>query len=314
MDRVTDRLAEVDSVGIVVETLNRMAAGFFERLPYIIIRLIVLGVFLVIGRLVSYGIHKVGGRTLLDDTLSELLGRLASVGVAALGILVAAVVIFPTFAPGDLVAGLGITSVAVGFAFKEVLQNFFAGILILWRRPFVVGDEIMVDSFAGTVVQIDARATRIRTYDGEKAVVPNACVYTSSLLVYTAFESRRLKLTVGISYKDDIEHARETILKVLRGTEGVLDDPEPRALVRELGSSSVNFTVYVWIASRPGEQWLILDRVAVGIKNALDEAGVEMPFPTSVVLLQDEREAAAEAQETRSNGRKPVRQQRWIGH
>lgn len=91
-----------------------------------------------------------------------------------LGFLIAAVIVFPTFNPGDLVAGLGLTSVALGFAFKDVLQNFFAGLLILWRRPFVVGDQIKVREYEGTVEEINVRSTRIKTYDGERAIIPNA--------------------------------------------------------------------------------------------------------------------------------------------
>ncbi len=100
-----------------------------------------------------------GRRTRLDLTLADLLGRLASAFTIVFGLFVAAVVIFPTFNPGDLIAGLGITTVAIGFAFKDVLQNFFAGILILWRRPFIVGDEIKVGNYEGTVAEITTRST-----------------------------------------------------------------------------------------------------------------------------------------------------------
>lgn len=106
--------------------------------------------------------------------------------VTVLGLFVAAVVILPTFKPGDLVTGLGITSVVIGFAFKDVLQNFFAGVLILWRRPFVVGDQIKVKEYEGTVEEINVRSTRLKTYDGERAVLPNGEVYTNAILVRTA--------------------------------------------------------------------------------------------------------------------------------
>ena len=114
------------------------------------------------------------------DAEGMILGRLASAFTIILGLFVAAVVIFPTFNPGDLIAGLGITSVAIGFAFKDVLQNFFAGILILWRRPFIVGDEIKVGNYEGTVEEITTRSTRVKTYDGERAVLPNGDVYTNN--------------------------------------------------------------------------------------------------------------------------------------
>ncbi|NJM53538.1 MAG: mechanosensitive ion channel, partial [Blastocatellia bacterium] len=117
-----------------------------------------------------------------------------------LGAFVAAVIIFPAFQPGDLVAGLGITSVAVGFAFKDVLQNFFAGILILWRRPFIVGDQLKFREYEGTVEEINVRSTRLKTFDGERAVIPNGDIYANAVLVKTAYETRRIRFVVGIGY------------------------------------------------------------------------------------------------------------------
>lgn len=279
-------LTEIDSVGLVVKTLNDIYQGLLSRLPYIIIGLIVLALFVVIGKIVSYALHQVGERTPLDVTLSELLGRLAYAVIIILGVFVAAVVVFPTFNPGDLIAGLGITSVAVGFAFKDVLQNFFAGILILWRRPFVIGDEISVKGYEGTVENINVRSTRIKTYDGERAVVPNSDVYTSAVLVKTAYPFRRRKFSVGVGYLDDIEKARRVILEAIGSIEEIEREPAPAVLVSELAASSVNFSVYVWAGARLMSPKLN-DKVATAIKYALDEAEIDMPYPHSVVLFHD---------------------------
>ena len=173
--------------GVVWQTLSSLGESLLARVPYIVIAVIVFGVFLVVGRVVRSVVHTAGQRTRLDVTLAELLGRLASFVVAVLGLFVSAVIIFPTFKPGDLVTGLGITSVAIGFAFKDVLQNFFAGILILWRRPFIVGDQIRFREYEGTVEEINVRSTRLKTYDGERAVLPNGDVYTNAILVCTAY-------------------------------------------------------------------------------------------------------------------------------
>ena len=280
------QVADADSVGLLVRTLNEMYQGVISRLPYIVVGLIVLAIFVVIGRLVSYALHKVGERTPLDVTLSELLGRLAYAVTVILGLFVTAVVVFPTFNPGDLVAGLGITSVAIGFAFKDVLQNFFAGILILWRRPFVIGDEIAVKDFEGTVEDINVRSTRIKTYDGERAVIPNSDVYTSAILVRTAYPVRRRRFTVGIGYLDDVETARRTISDALMKIPEVVDDPPPAVYLAELDASSVNFTVYIWAESRALTPH-VNDKVATAIKYALDEANIDMPYPHSVVLFHD---------------------------
>ena len=133
-------------------TLRDLGESFLAQLPYIVIGLIVFGVFIIIGHIIKSVIHTAGERTRLDVTLADLLGRLASAAITVLGLFVAAVIIFPAFKPGDLVAGLGITSVAIGFAFRDVLQNFFAGILIRWRRLFVIGDQIRTREYEGTVV------------------------------------------------------------------------------------------------------------------------------------------------------------------
>src|ERR1041385_2923244 len=144
---------------IVVRTLTHIGSSFLARLPYIVIGIIVFAVFFVAGHILKRILLTAGRRTRLDVTLADLLGRLLSFAIVLLGLLVAAVVIFPTFQPGDLIAGLGITSVAIGFAFKDVLQNFFAGILILWRQPFRIGDQIRTIQYEGTVEDITVRST-----------------------------------------------------------------------------------------------------------------------------------------------------------
>lgn len=268
-------------------SLHNLWAGVLAQLPYIVIGLIVFVAFLVVARIIKRAVHAAGERTRLDLTLADLLGRLASFVITVLGLFVAAVVIFPAFKPGDLITGLGITSVAIGFAFKDVLQNFFAGILILWRRPFIVGDQIRTREYEGTVEEITVRSTRLRTYDGERAVLPNGDVYTNAILVRTAYDKRRVKFTVGIGYPDSIEEARSTIKRVLNETEGVLPDPVPWVHVTELAPSSVNLTVYFWVNSEQEKVLEVSDRVATGIKQALDSAGIDMPFPHTVVLFHD---------------------------
>ncbi len=268
-------------------TLHNLWVGFLGQLPYIVIGFIVFVVFLVVARILKRVVHAAGERTRLDLTLADLLGRLASFLITVLGLFVAAVIIFPAFKPGDLITGLGITSVAIGFAFKDVLQNFFAGILILWRRPFIVGDQIRAKEYEGTVEEITVRSTRLRTYDGERAVLPNGDVYTHAVLVRTAYDKRRVKFTVGIGYPDSIEEARRTIQRVLNETEGVFRDPSPWVHVTELAPSSVNFTVYFWVQSDQVKVLDVSDRVATGIKLALDSAGIDMPFPHRVVLFHN---------------------------
>jgi small-conductance mechanosensitive channel len=273
--------------GVVWRTLTELGESFLARAPYLVFALLAFIVFLIIARIVKRVIVIAGKRTRLDETLASLLGRLASGILTIIGVLVGAVIVFPTFRPGDLVAGLGITSVAIGFAFRDILQNFFAGILILWRQPFRVGDQIRTKDYEGTVEEINIRSTRLKTYDGERAVLPNGDVYTNAILVRTAYGIRRVRFTVGIGYPDSIEEARATIYRTLSETEGVVHDPGPWVYVSELAPSSVNFTVYFWVESHQANVLKVSDRVATDIKLALDREGIDLPYPHTVVLFHD---------------------------
>lgn len=271
---------------VVWQVFSQLSARLLAHLPYLILGFFVFVVFVVVARLIKRILITAGRRTRLDLTLADLLGRLASAFTIILGLFIAAVIIFPTFSPGDLIAGLGITSVAIGFAFKDVLQNFFAGILILWRRPFIVGDEIKFGDYEGTVEEITTRSTRVKTYDGERAVLPNGDVYTSAVLVRTAYGKRRVRLSVGIGYQDSIERARSVIREVLQKTEGVLHEPAPSIFVAELAPSSVNFNVFFWTKSPQTSVLSVIDSATTAIKLALDEAEIDIPYPHRVVLTQ----------------------------
>ncbi|QJW91532.1 mechanosensitive ion channel family protein [Spirosoma taeanense] len=283
-----------DGVILFWRTVKDFAKGFAERLPYLIVGVGVFVLFWLLGKLLKSVINRVAVRShAIDDMLANLVSRIVSTLVTIFGFLAACVVIFPSFKPGDIIAGLGITSVAIGFAFKDILQNFFAGLLILWRRPFKVGDQIRVKDYEGTVEDINMRSTRLKTYDGERAILPNGDVYTSSILVRTAYEKRRMKFVVGIGYPDSIEEARQVIHRVLDGIDGVLRDPAPWVYVSELAGSSVNLTVYFWTESHQANVLKVSDQVVTGVKLALDKAGIDMPYPHTVVLLEKQPDGPA---------------------
>jgi len=142
------------------------------------------------------------------------------------------------------------------------------------------------------VEEINVRSTRLKTYDGERAVLPNGDVYTRAILVRTAYDRRRVKFVVGIGYPDSIEEARAAIHESLKKTEGVLADPEPWVFVSELAGSSVNFTIYFWVGAPQANLLKVSDRAITGVKLALDTAQIDMPFPHTVVIFQNEPPAS----------------------
>ena len=167
--------------------------------------------------------------------LGVVLGRFAHGAIILLGLLIALVIAIPGFTPGQLINVLGLSSVAIGFAFRDILQNFFAGILLLLTEPFRIGDQIIVNGFEGTVEEIQTRATYLQTYGGRRVVIPNSNLFTNSVTVNTANEKRRLQYDVGIGYGgDDVDRACALIIEAAREMENTLDDPAPEALVVDL--------------------------------------------------------------------------------
>lgn len=263
--------------------------GAIHLLPNFCVALVVLLVFYLLGNFFRLLVQRHLTRRSRDN-LGEVLGSLIKWAVVFAGLLLAATIVMPSLKPGDLIAGLGVGSVAIGFAFKDILQNWLAGLLILIRQPFSVGDQVEVSGFEGTVCRIETRATLIDTYDGQQAVIPNSDIYTNAVLVKTAYEKRRSEYDIGIGYGDDINKACEIIQQTLLDVEGVLKKPKPEALPWELAASWVTIRARWWTHSRQTDVSHIRARVIAAVKQALDAACIDMPFETCVQLLHDQTE------------------------
>ena len=277
------------NVSIVWQNLNDMFFGFVALLPNIVIGLIVFILFFLLGKLFKRVIKRVFQTR--KKNLGLVVSRLINWVVNLLGAFVALIIIVPTFEMGDFIAGLGIGSVAIGFAFKDVLQNFLSGILILLTEPFKVGDEIIVNNseYEGSVIQIETRATHIMTYDGRLVIIPNISLYTGSVIVNTAFAKRRTAYTIGIGVNEDPMGAIQIILDAVNSVDEVLDVPRPDVLISELGEYTINLTVRWWTESSRSDLTQIKSHVLAAINQALADKGVDMPFPTQNVHCYDHK-------------------------
>ncbi|MEW6613029.1 mechanosensitive ion channel family protein [Thermithiobacillus tepidarius DSM 3134] len=278
-----------DALIAVQDMLN----GFIERLPYIVVALLVFALFYLAGRTVRHGIRRFSARRHRHRNLGLVLGRLAQALIIFVGTLVALVIVLPSFRPGQLVQLLGIGSVAIGFAFRDILQNFMAGILLLLHEPFRIGDQIRVAAFEGVVEDIQTRATMIRTYDGRRIVIPNAKLFTDAVIVNTAYAQRRLEYELGIGYGDDIEDAKALMLQAVQEVPGVLAEPAPDVLVVGLAGSAIKLRVRWWIEPpRQADALDAQDQVLAAIRRALGEHGIDLPFETRVLLFHDQTESS----------------------
>lgn len=294
-------LLQADSSQIALDSMNfdfsaavvrvqNWINGFIRLIPNLIVAIVVIAAFYGLGYLARKVVRRNSSRRDRDN-LGEVLGGFVRWIIIVLGFLLGATIVIPSLRPGDLIAGLGVSSVAIGFAFKDILQNWLAGLLILFRQPFETHDQIEVNGYEGTVERIETRATIIRTYDGQRVVIPNSDIYTNSVLVKTAHEKRRSQYDVGIGYGDDADKACEVIRRAVGDVADVLADPAPEALLWDLAASWDTIRVRWWTQSRRADVVVVHSAVIMAIKNALDEAHIDMPYETKVHLFHDQTEA-----------------------
>ncbi len=280
--------AEISGVWDKIES---MINDFIVLLPNMILALIVFAIFFFVGRSIKRAVRQLTRNHRQSRNLGLVLGRLAQGINVLVGLFIALSIVIPTFRAGDLVQLLGISGVAIGFAFRDILQNFLAGILILLTEPFQIDDQIVFKNFEGTVETIETRATTIRTYDGRRIVIPNAELFTNSVMVNTAFDKRRMEYDVGIGYGDDIDRAKQLMMEAMHSVDEVLNDPAPDVLLMELAGSSVNIRARWWIAPpRRLDDLSSRDKVLSAIKKKLTANGIDLPFPTQQILFHDQTE------------------------
>jgi small conductance mechanosensitive channel len=172
---------------------------------------------------------------------------------------------------------LGAAGLAVGLSLQSSLSNFASGVMLIIFRPFKVGDFIEAAGISGVVEKISVFSTVLRTGDNREVIVPNGSIYGGTIVNFSARDTRRIDLVIGIGYEDDMRKARDLIQAVLDADERVLKDPAPVILVMELADSSVNFAVRPWVNS--GDYWPTRSDLLENIKNSFDQNGVSIPYP-----------------------------------
>jgi small-conductance mechanosensitive channel len=214
--------------------------------------------------------------------------------VLTLGIFTSMTVVIPSFDLGSLIAGLGFTSFVVGFATKDILNNFFSGILILWQRPFEIGDYLFIGSNSGKVEFIGVRATSLRKDDGEVVLIPNGDMYSSALTIRGAGAKRRMSLKFSLAFDADIEHAKQLSNNALANTPGVVEEPKPNVYVSDLTSDGVAVVANFWINTNESKPLKVFDLAAINVLKALDKDEIELFPPGSMIVHQAGQNGNAE--------------------
>lgn len=267
------------------KTVVNIVHNFIEHLPYLLTGLVVLLLAWLMANLLGVLVRKLTGH--MRNSLSELFERLTHIGVWMLGLLLAAMVIFPGLTPAKALGGLGLASIAIGFAFKEIFENFFAGVLLLWKYPFEKGDFIECESILGKVENISVRMTTIRKTNGELVVVPNSFLFKNAVNVLTDQDIRRTTIITGVAYTEDADRAVSLIKNALKNCRTV-DGHEPvEVFLQGFGDSSIDIEVTWWTGPTPLEHRRSRSEVVGMVKRTLDEAGIEIPFPYRTMTFKE---------------------------
>ncbi len=269
----------MDFTETIREQFNIMVMDTVAMLPKFAVALLIVLLTWIVAKIVVRIAGKAAVKADLRENLQQLTALVTRLLVWTVGLLTAATVAVPGLTPAGLFAGLGFGAVAIGFAFKDIFENFLAGVLIMLRDKMEIGDVVQTGGILGKVERTTLRETHIRQFSGELTIVPNSMIFTNPVEIITDEPVRRDQIIVGVSYDTDLDRAAEVIRAAVEGIDLVDMDKGVDVFAENFGSSSVDFLVRWW--SDSGSQPLpeAKDFVVRAIKKALDDAGIEIPFP-----------------------------------
>lgn len=270
-----------------MQTFSRLIEASIAHSPFIVAGIVVLVITALLAPFSDFLVHKMMSQSRRRESFVDLIALLSRIAIWVIGITVASMLVFPGLTPTKALGGLGIASVAIGLAFRDIFENFFAGILLLWKFPFEKGDWIECGDISGRVEDITVRMTALRTVRDELIVVPNSVLYKNSVNILTMNSLRRMEIMAGIAYDENVEEAVPVIEQAVRSCPSVSDDKPVQIFPNAFGASSIDIEVAWWTGSTPLERRRSRGEVVTAIKAALDKAGIEIPYPYRTLVFKD---------------------------
>ena len=263
-----------------IKAVSTKLASYF---PNLIGAFILLIVFYIITAIVRKVLSSILQKSKVPKEVRGLLLRVAHYAI----ITVAALTIADQIGINvtSLLAGVGVAGLALSFAARDTIENIISGVTLIIDQPFKEGDWVAIGDLHATLTEIRLRTTVLTTFDNETIVIPNKSIAQDRIVNYTLTARTRVKILFGIAYKENIDEARKIILSTIDGDQRILNDPEPRVIVTDLGDSSVNMQLRFWIQD-PLDKFSMNFEYTEKCKKALDAAGIEIPFPHLQLFLE----------------------------
>ncbi len=273
----------------VTESMTLFYERFIEQLPGIGMGLLII----ILGLLIGSWLGGFARKRLAAKTNDPLMSRFLGKAIKYTLIVVAIMLALNAAGLGAVAAGIltaaGASAVVLGFAFRDIGENFIAGIILAFSRPFDVNDTVMIGDNFGKVKALEFRYTKLKTFDGKDVYIPNGDVLTTPVINYTEDGFFRWDFIIGIAYEDNIEGAKATVLEALRKEPGVIEDEEHENFVMEdeLATSTVNLKVFFWVDTKDFRRMALITKgnVVKAVKEALEDAGYYMPADIHEIKL-----------------------------
>lgn len=270
----------LDYLDILLEKLTEWGTQVISMLPNIGLAILVLLIFVFLGRISRRIIRKVLTRAYNNDELTNIIARIAYIAVLLGGAMAALSILHLDKTVTSLLAGAGIIGLALSFAFQDLAANFVSGFFMALRKPFEIGDVIEVEGYTGTVLTITLRSTEIMTFDGNEVIIPNRKLFENPLTNYYRTKTRRVDLDIGVSYAENLQEVEAITKTAIEGIPSLVEDREVLVIFQEFGDSSINLQVQYWVPYDNYSQYLVgISEGIKAVKKAYDKHNILIPFP-----------------------------------
>jgi small-conductance mechanosensitive channel len=269
-------------LSLAAERSRQILQSLVANLPNYVLALAAFLFMLLVGVVAASQVRRAVARTRAHYGLQNLLASLTRLFFGAVGVVLALGIL--GIDPAAIVAGFGVAGLVFGIAFKDILENFMAGIILLLRQPFTVGDRVVTNGVEGIVTEVNLRSTILKTYDGEEVRVPNGAVLRQPLTNRTAYPVARTVITLRVSYAADLARAAEEVERAVRSVRGVREEPAPEVAVVDFAETGVTLQARYWTDSLGATVNRVSIEARLRIKQALDEAAIEFAVPAGARL------------------------------
>ena len=260
-------------------------------LPHLVVGIIVFAAAVLLAKPASRWVEKKAAARIADPAITHLLVKVTLWGIIISGIVVGLEQV--NFNVTGFVAGLGIAGLTVGFALQDITRNFVAGIILMTRKPFKIGDTVTIGSHSGAVLSINTRDTVIKTFDGETVILPNINVFTAAIVNQSELPYQRRTVKIRLGYAEDISRASQVFVDTLNSVDGVLANPPATVLVEQLGDSAVSLVARFWVDQTKHSVLKVHSDVVQSIKEIAEKEHIDLAHAIQVVKLQEGLETPA---------------------